>query len=158
MPVVAFQSSSRLVLVALGLALLARPAAAGRIPEAPRPGDRVRLLLYDERPVTGRLGGFDSRSLELLAGPDSLPRVVPRISIAVLERQVPDSRRGRGTVLGFVAGGLGGMAVNAAIAPDDDAGMAPARAFIVGSLVGALAGAVVGGRHRQDRWREAPLP
>jgi len=154
----AFRSSIRIALVGLGLAVLATPAAAARTKEAPRAGEQVRLLLYDERPVTGRLVGFDSRSLELLAGPDSLPRVVPRASIAVLERPVPDSRRGVGAVLGFVAGGLGGLAVNGAFSRDDDAGIEPANAFIVGSLVGALAGVLVGRRHRHDRWDEAPLP
>ena len=156
MPAQAVRSSLRPALLGLALAVLATPAAAERIREPPRAGDRVRLLLYDERPVTGRLTSFDSRSLELIAAPDSLPRLVPRASIAVLEQQVPDSRSGVGTVLGFVAGGLGGLALNAAFTRDDR--IEPANAFIVGSLVGALAGAFVGRRHRHDHWQEAPLP
>ena len=139
------------------LASASSPVHAAARLEPAATGDRVRLLVYDERPVTGRLLAFDASSVDVAVEPDSTPRTLARNTIAALEVERERSHARRGGVLGFLAGGVLGAVL--AADHDDDDGTAAVRGFITGSLVGAAAGALLGGRRGSSpHWKEASLP
>jgi hypothetical protein len=148
---------SRLLLLAiLALSCLVRPADAAE-PVRVAQGDRVRLVVYDERALTGRLLAFDARTLDVAAEPDSARRSLSRDAIAVIEVEVEKTHAGRGAVVGFVLGGMVGILL---ARPDEDGETAttPATGFITGALVGAVAGALVGRTGSSRHWKEATIP
>ena len=133
--------------LALALLLAAIPStAAARQPAPPKAGDRVRLIVYDESAPVGRLVAFDPHGLDLQADGDSARRTVPRASIAGLEVLRLRTRIRLAAPLGFLVGGIVG------IATDRESGA------VFGGLAGAACGGLLGTTSRRERWEEAPLP
>jgi len=141
---------------ALVFALTAEARAEPSAPPAVVAGDRVRLLVYDERPIVGRVLAFDSLSVEVSAEPDSTHRTLPRTSIVALEVELLHSRAGRGAAIGFVAGGVAGLILHPMIDADDSG--EPATTFVMGAALGTIAGALIGRASETRRWSEGALP
>ena len=68
------------------------------------------------------------------------------------------SRSGLGAVVGAVVCGVGVRAIHAASSSHEDFSNVPIASLVIGSLGGAMAGALVGRAFRHDRWEPAPLP
>ena len=131
------------------LAAVASPSlCAARAFDPPRAGDHVRLIIYDDRKVVGRLAAFDAVGLEVRDDRDSALHVLSRATVATLEVERPRTRVRLGAAIGFLSGGIAGMVVSR---HDQNAGF-------FGGLGGALAGALLGTTARRERWEEAPLP
>jgi hypothetical protein len=140
-------AARRLVSTAVVLLAAAVPSTATAHELAPpQAGDRVRLIVYDERALVGRLVAFDPHGLHLQADGDSACRVLPRASIAGLEVLRLRTRIRLAAPLGFLAGGIVGIAIERA------------RGAVFGGLAGAVCGGLLGTTSRRERWEEAPLP
>jgi len=141
---------------ALGFALTAEARAEPSAPPAAVLGDRVRVLVYDERPIVGRVLAFDSLSVEVSVEPDSARRTLARTSIVGVEIERTHSRAGRGAALGFLAGGVTGLVLHP-VFDDDDSGE-PATTFVMGAALGTIVGALIGRASETRRWSEGALP
>lgn len=131
-------------------------ALAAPEPPVPAPGDRVRLLVFDERPIVGRLLALDSLDVEVSAEPDSARRSVPLSSIAAMDVERTHGRVRFGAALGFVAGGVAGILLQS-VSNEADAGE-PATTFITGAAIGTVVGAILGRAVERKRWHEGALP
>jgi hypothetical protein len=141
---------------ALGLALTTEALAeASPLPSAVA-GDRVRLLVYDQRPIVGRVLALDSLSVELSVEPESTRRAVPWASIVGLEVERLHSRAGRGAAIGFMAGGVTGLVLHPVFDADDTG--ESATTFVVGAAAGTIVGALIGRASEIRRWSEGALP
>ena len=150
--------------LALAFLLASAPLAAQgeAAPRAPEAGARVRVSLLAPPPerMVGRLRLLSPDTLVVGLGGGQADLSLPLASVASLERS-----RGRPrllwTVLGTVAGAGAGVLAHRATREDDPADIGGLRGTADGlekTLVGALAGGVLGFVLAPERWSRVPLP
>ncbi len=151
------------ILVAI-LAFVPLASATAQEPPPVKVGDRMRVTAPDLRGREGTVQLLTTDSLVMhpeYGAPNRLAMLLA--SVTRLELSTPGgSRAGRGALIGFALGGVGGAAAagtacgNSAWFRDDSAGCA-ALGFGVFGAGGALLGAIIGAMITGTRWEEVPL-
>ncbi len=112
-------------------------------------GKHVRMILRDGRRVPGTVLAIAQDSVRLEADSLEASLVVPTSTVLCIEK----IDRTDGAFLGFLGGGLGGMALAGGIASatksggGDMSGLGPAFAAIGGGTLGAIGGTLFGAIH-----------
>jgi len=158
---------ARIVLLPL-VALLAASAA-----HAVEPGDRVRVTILAREAApdslfaragveprekyAGSLLFADSLGIEL-RDEDGQAREIPQEIVALFEESAGrKSSAGRGALLGFLIGGVGGVAFGIYFeesegVSNNERGLYPVGFGLGGALVGCGVGALVGAMIKRERW------
>lgn len=124
-------------------------------------GDRIRVHSRSHGRVSGDLARVSPDSLVIVRqeegrGELALPAdAVTRVDITAGRR----SRKGRGALIGLLAGGAGGMAGMVTLCGDSCVGGWILLALPVGgAVVGAGVGALIGSQIKTERWQRVSWP
>ncbi len=157
----------RMLVAAVGLSCIAYSDALAQAAAALREGQRVRVTSSVERtPVmTGVIGAVGADTILLRhkdrAG-DSVATSIPLSSIARL--QVSSGRHSRwltGLLVGLGAGAASGAIIGVATGDGDDPLLGPGHYALMGAVVcapvGGIVGVVIGALTKTERWQTVPL-